>query len=129
MRANSKAHHMKSKTQIEIGARYWWQQRLGQSPELVEVIAFMPKSISRVRVKNVTPDRPYLVTIGTPQGQVQFEGERPKGSKFGINRCKGDKYDDVHIAHLTAKKPTVLRTLDIDKKAGRYTTSKTAFDA
>lgn len=120
---------MKSKTQIEIGGRYWWQPRYGCTPELVEVIEFMPKSLTRVRCKNVTPDSPYMVTVGCADGtQHRYEGERPKGSKFGTNRCKGDVYDNVHIVHLTATKPPVLRTQGNAEKTGRYTTAKTAFD-
>lgn len=118
---------MKSKSQVEIGARYWWQPRHGCTPELVEVIGFMPKSITKIKCKNVTPDRDYIVTVGTPTGQKSYVSDRPKGSKYGVNLCKGDVYDDVHICHLTATKPEVIRQ---DKAKGvRNSTQKTNFAA
>lgn len=121
---------MKSKSQIELGAAYWWQPRHGCTPELVEVIEFMPKSISRIKCKNVTPDRPYMCSMTDASNmRHSWVGERPKGSTYGVNPCRGDIYEDVHIVHLTSEKPPVLRSQGIKPKGVRNSSQKTQFDA
>jgi hypothetical protein len=98
---------MKSKTQIEIGDRYWWQSREGQSPTLVEVSVLQSNVL--VTATNAHPDTPYTQSVRDDRGTITYtEIERPKSSVRGKNECFGDTYESIHIANLTSHKPSVV---------------------
>ena len=87
-----------SATELERFQELWLGEP-GRTPYRVELVERKRGARSVVLVKDVEPDAPFFMGIGTPSGFVAKRIARPRGLKAGINTQRGHQFN-AHIKHL-----------------------------